>query len=104
MWVIVDNQPVADVARPATVRSDGFRRTPEPLLEEISDRMAFRPEVVNFAALAMVVGAARRDSSRLQAEEDVNFDSYVLSVMINLICVGKDTLAYQEVGLGRMRD
>ena len=59
VWVIVDDQPVADVARPATVRSDGFRRTLESLLEEIFDRMSLRPEVVNFAALAMVLGAAR---------------------------------------------
>jgi hypothetical protein len=60
LWVIVDDQPVADVARSATVWSDGFHRATEPLVEHFLDWMALlRPEVVDFAALAMVVGAAR---------------------------------------------
>jgi len=59
LWIIVDDQTVADVASPTTVWSDGFRRATEPLVEHFLDRMAFRPQVVDFAALAMVVGATR---------------------------------------------
>jgi hypothetical protein len=53
-------RPAGRERRPfAPVRRDGFRRATEPLVEHFFHRMAFWPQVVGFAALAMVVGAAR---------------------------------------------
>ena len=59
LCVLIDDQSVANVARSVTVGSDGFRRATEPLVEHFLHRMTFRPQVVDLAALAMVVGSAR---------------------------------------------
>ncbi|GGM75598.1 hypothetical protein GCM10009017_26920 [Halarchaeum rubridurum] len=45
--VLADDQSVTNVARSAPVRSDGFRRATEPLVEHFCHRMAFRPQVVD---------------------------------------------------------
>jgi hypothetical protein len=44
LWlcVLVDDQPVANVARSAPIRSDGFRRATEPLVKYFLYLMAFR--------------------------------------------------------------
>ena len=43
LWIIVDDQPVANVARSATVRSDSFHRATEPHVKHSLHRMPFRP-------------------------------------------------------------
>ena len=42
VWVIVDDQPVANVTGPTTVQSDSLCRTTEPLVEHFLHRMALR--------------------------------------------------------------
>jgi hypothetical protein len=56
MCALIDDQPVANVACSAPVRSDGFRRATEPLVEYFFHRMAF---IKHALALYSDVEAAR---------------------------------------------
>jgi hypothetical protein len=46
LCVLVDDMPVAEVASPSTVRTDGFCRASEPLVQTVLDRIAFQPKII----------------------------------------------------------